>query len=126
MDDHVLLSKVLEDATMLQPPEMVCLHKGTLHLGPGAEYLECARCGGRWRAKVAGLPERKKEDVVLLYRNWEGKVRGRLVRPKRMFFGSNEWHKEPQWLLEALDLEKNETRFFAMSGIITWQHGAPQ
>lgn len=48
------------------------------------------------------------------YRNWKGETAVRHGRPVRMFFGSTEWHSEPQWLMEMVDIDKNETRIFAM------------
>ena len=35
-------------------------------------------------------------------------------------FSSTEWHKEEQWLLKALDLDKNEDRDFAIKDISNW------
>ncbi|MDX5884961.1 hypothetical protein [Bacillus cereus group sp. BfR-BA-00999] len=32
----------------------------------------------------------------------------------QIYFGSTEYHKEPQWLMKAFDLVKNEERAFAM------------
>lgn len=48
------------------------------------------------------------------YRNWRGEVATRCIKPIKMFFGSNEWHPEEQWLMEAMDLDKVEVRVFAM------------
>jgi len=44
----------------------------------------------------------------------------RTVIPERVWFGSTEWHPEPQWLLEAFDIEKGERRSFAMADIRCW------
>ncbi len=38
----------------------------------------------------------------------------RTVRVIRLSYGSTEWHREPQWLLEALDVEKGAVRMFAV------------
>lgn len=51
------------------------------------------------------------------YTNYAGENRDRTVLPIRLRFGSNEWHTTPQWLLHAIDLEKNVERTFALSGI---------
>ena len=45
------------------------------------------------------------QDVVIDYTNWRGRRRDRRIRPVRVWFGSSDWHKEDQWLLEAVDLE---------------------
>ena len=55
-------------------------------------------------------------DVVLRvrYRNWRGEVRDRTIQPRKLWFGTTEWHPDPQWLLSALDVEKQAMRAFAM------------
>jgi hypothetical protein len=55
--------------------------------------------------------------ITIDYTNWRGERRVREIVPLRIFFGSNEWHKEPQWLLEANDPEDGETKTFALTGI---------
>jgi predicted DNA-binding transcriptional regulator YafY len=56
--------------------------------------------------------------LVMIYRNYKGEEAMRRVLPDRIWFGSNDWHQEPQWLMEALDLEKGAARSFALSGIV--------
>lgn len=48
------------------------------------------------------------------YTNWKGEVGTRKAFVYGVEWGSNEWHKEKQWLLHALDLDKGEERYFAM------------
>lgn len=60
------------------------------------------------------------------YRNYKGEVETRLVRPIRLWFGSTCYHPEPQWLLEAVDLERKETRDFAMVGMLGGWHAYHQ
>ena len=48
------------------------------------------------------------------YTNWRGEWAIRYARPVRMFFGSTGYHADEQWLMEMVDLDKNETRVFAM------------
>jgi hypothetical protein len=55
--------------------------------------------------------------LTIDYTNWRGERRVRDILPLRIFFGSNEWHKEPQWLLEAVDPEDGKTKTFAFAGI---------
>lgn len=56
------------------------------------------------------------EPVTVTYRNWRGEIAERQIRPIRMWFGSTEWHPEPQWLITALDVAKDAERDFALSG----------
>jgi predicted DNA-binding transcriptional regulator YafY len=58
--------------------------------------------------------------VRILYTNYRGETNLRRIVPERIHFGSTEWHPEPQWLMEALDVEKNATRSFAMKDIRAW------
>ncbi len=48
------------------------------------------------------------------YKNWQGDFAVRTARVIRLFYGSTEWHREPQWLLEAFDVEKGAVRMFAV------------
>lgn len=59
--------------------------------------------------------------VVINYTNWKGVTALRRIIPKKIFFGSTEWHKEEQWLLEAYDIDKNANRSFAIKDIKSWQ-----
>jgi len=36
------------------------------------------------------------------------------IRPVKIYFGRTDWHPEEQWLMEAIDLEIQQTRVFAM------------
>lgn len=62
--------------------------------------------------------------IVFWYKNYKGEEGYRRVRPISIRYGTSEWHKEPQWLMLAEDLENDKRREFAMrdiSGIV----GAP-
>lgn len=59
--------------------------------------------------------------VQIDYTNWEGKRGLRVIEPRYMYYGSNEWHQEEQWLLNALDVDKQAIRTFAMKDIHSWQ-----
>lgn len=54
------------------------------------------------------------------YVNYRGEEDVRIVTPIKIYWGSNEWHKEPQWLLNVYDHGKKAEREFAMSGIKLW------
>lgn len=59
-------------------------------------------------------------SVKILYKNHRGTVAVRHVVPERIFFGETPYHKGEQWFLTALDLDKKETRDFAMADIHGW------
>jgi predicted DNA-binding transcriptional regulator YafY len=60
------------------------------------------------------------KTVKILYKNWKGITSWRKIIPEQIVFGSNEWYKEEQWLLEAHDVTKDATRNFAMQDIQEW------
>jgi len=61
-------------------------------------------------------------EVRILYRNWRGEVAVRTIQPEEVWYGSTNWHPEPQWLLDAIDLDNpyRRVKCFAMSGILAW------
>lgn len=68
----------------------------------------------------ADLMLRADRTVTLDYTNHRGERRTRRVLPAKIWFGSTEFHPEPQWLLQAYDLEKGKDRDFAIKGIHGW------
>lgn len=56
------------------------------------------------------------EPQTLVYTNWRGETAAREIVPKRLWFGSTEWHPEPQWFITAADTGKGVQRDFALSG----------
>lgn len=54
------------------------------------------------------------QEIEIDYTNYRGERGKRLIHPLDISFTSNEWHKEPQWLLRAVDIEKGEVRTFAI------------
>lgn len=59
--------------------------------------------------------------VQIVYTNYRNETAPRTIIPERIWFGSTSWHPEPQWLLDALDLEKDEQRSFAVADIKAWK-----
>ena len=59
--------------------------------------------------------------VEIIYTNWKGITATRRIIPKNIFFGSTEWHKEEQWLLNAFDVDKQQDRAFALKDIKSWK-----
>lgn len=52
------------------------------------------------------------------YRNWEGVVSERTARVTTLAYGSTEWHPQPQWLVQAFDMEKKAERLFALRDMV--------
>lgn len=71
----------------------------------------------------AEMTQLRHEDrvVVIAYTNWRGEHGERRVVPHRIWYGSTEWHPEPQWMLDAHDLDRDADRSFAMADIHTWR-----
>lgn len=56
--------------------------------------------------------------VEFTYTNWRGETAKRRAVFKHLFYGTTEWHSEPQWFVEATDLgrpsDMPKTRQFAL------------
>lgn len=63
----------------------------------------------------------KNQIIEFTYKNYRGEVADRKVVPIKIYFGSTDYHKESQWLLKALDLDKNDERDFALLDIISFK-----
>lgn len=66
------------------------------------------------------------QAVTIWYTNHRGDAQQRRILPGRLWFGSTEWHPEPQWLLDALDLDRQVQRIVAMRDIASWAPGGPE
>lgn len=53
-------------------------------------------------------------QMRIIYTNYRGETSVRNLRVYNLFWGTNEWHKEPQWIVEALDVDKQVSRSFAL------------
>ena len=62
-----------------------------------------------------------RQIVEIDYVNWRGERSIRRILPMTLHFAANKWHPEPQWLLNAEDLGKRETRDFAMKDVHSWK-----
>lgn len=60
---------------------------------------------------------REEEVVEIVYTNHRGETRARRILPMDLYFGTSEWHDEPQWLLSAVDVERGVCRTFAMKAM---------
>ena len=54
------------------------------------------------------------KSIQFDYVNWKGKKSARNAEPVEIIYASNDYHPEKQWLLVAIDLDKGESRTFAM------------
>jgi hypothetical protein len=68
----------------------------------------------------------EKTEVMIDYTNWRGERRMRRIRPTgRLVFESNEYHRQPQYLIEAIDVEVEGLRTFALEHIHSWRQIRP-
>lgn len=58
--------------------------------------------------------------VRILYTNYRDETGVRTILPQRIWFGATPWHPEPQWLLDALDMDKGVMRSFALADVKSW------
>ena len=76
------------------------------------DTADCVRAG--LEAALSTDAEPVGDPLELPYKNWRGETSTRKIQPIRLEFGATEWHPEPQWLLVAIDIEKNAERSFAL------------
>ncbi|HSO00531.1 MAG TPA: hypothetical protein VLS89_19700 [Candidatus Nanopelagicales bacterium] len=60
------------------------------------------------------------KTVQILYTNYRHETSIRKIIPSRIWFGSTPWHPEQQWLLDAFDIDRGESRSFAVADIRAW------
>ncbi|MEO1989664.1 MAG: hypothetical protein ABGX47_23900 [Martelella sp.] len=68
---------------------------------------------------VAWLGRLPEPPFVAPYTNWRGETAIRRLRPIGVKFMATEWHREPQWILEAFDYDRQEMRGFALKDFRT-------
>lgn len=61
-----------------------------------------------------GITAHASQPVDVDYVNWRGERGERHVIPNRIVFGATKYHPDPQWLMEAYDLDKSAMRVFAL------------
>lgn len=54
------------------------------------------------------------KQTSFFYKNYRGELSVRTVTPVEFYWGSTEYHPEPQWIMKAIDHEKNAVRDFAL------------
>ena len=60
---------------------------------------------------------RSREPYKILYTNWKGETEWQIIAPRRYYFGTTEYHKTEQWLLEAYNPVKDAMRTYAVADI---------
>lgn len=58
--------------------------------------------------------------IGILYTNYRGETSQRQIVPAALWWGATSWHPEPQWVIDAYDLDKGATRSFAVRDIRQW------
>lgn len=66
------------------------------------------------------LETRGDTAIEILYTNYRGETARRRIIPSGLRYGATEYHPEPQWLLDAFDVEKAAHRTFAMRDVREW------
>lgn len=61
------------------------------------------------------------EEIWIDYTNYRGERAIRLIRPLTIRFEASEYHKELQWLMRAIDIDKGATRDFTIKDIHSWK-----
>jgi predicted DNA-binding transcriptional regulator YafY len=56
----------------------------------------------------------EERQVTIRYTNHRGEYGERRILPIKIWFGTSPWHPEPQWLLKAIDIKKDDYRDFAL------------
>lgn len=59
--------------------------------------------------------------VEISYTNYRGEHRRYQILPHNIWYGKNEYHPIPQWMLNATDVNRNVVRDFAMKDIADWK-----
>jgi predicted DNA-binding transcriptional regulator YafY len=59
--------------------------------------------------------------VEIRYTNHRGEIAVRRILPFHIWFGKSPYHDGEQWFLDAVDLDKNQLRGFAMKDISEWR-----
>ena len=67
------------------------------------------------------LVEDRARQVVIDYTNHESVRRERTIIPHQISFNRTPYHPDPQWIMEATDVERNVVRRFAMKDVHSWR-----
>jgi predicted DNA-binding transcriptional regulator YafY len=67
------------------------------------------------------VEDRGENPVTFRYTNWQGETSDRRVIPRKLRFGTSQWHKTPGWLLLAFDFDRMAFREFRMDKMWNWR-----
>lgn len=88
-------------------------------MNPGKTLLQemCSDCKFEADSVVVRIHDARTLRVD--YTNWYGERRKRLIRPRErgLQYTSTKYHPEPQWLLEATDIEDGKIKWFSLKDI---------
>jgi len=56
--------------------------------------------------------------IKVKYKNYQGVTSIRIIIPQQIHYGSTDYHKEDQWLLDVFDVEKDALRTYALMNIL--------
>lgn len=59
-------------------------------------------------------------EALIDYTNWKGQRAERTILPLQLWYGTTEQHPEPQWIVRAVDSEKQLLRDFTLHTIHYW------
>jgi len=59
-------------------------------------------------------------ELKFTYKNWKGEISERRIDTHsiKIYYGEVEWHQGRQWLMSAIDIDKDDFRTFAIRDII--------
>jgi predicted DNA-binding transcriptional regulator YafY len=60
---------------------------------------------------------KRMRSITFDYTNYKGETGKRNAQVISIFYGSNQWHKNDQWLMEGYDMDKKDFRYFAMNAM---------
>ncbi len=64
---------------------------------------------------------KKKESNNFIYKLERRNKKYRNIIPMSVEFKATQWHPEEQWILNAMDVDKNAQRAFAIKDIKEWK-----
>jgi predicted DNA-binding transcriptional regulator YafY len=68
-----------------------------------------------------------RKEVWIDYTNHRGERAWRHILPMStpLLFENSQWHPDTQWVMEAIDLDRNVMRDFALASVHQWRTSAP-
>lgn len=109
------LERVKYDRAGLRNSAVVAMFDATVK----RQQAQLDKVNALWAKVSKDFDELDEEEwgapVTVQYRNHRGVLASRHIQPEYIWYGTTEWHTEPQWFLHATDLDKKEERDFALA-----------